>query len=730
MACSMAPFRWSWFPFQSCAFGRRRPAKPMVCGRCATGPLAPQSWRMLMDGEKVMYHTSRSLLEVGMGDECALCALLLPWTDTRVDRTTDSEVEFTLNVTREEEDNGPSPKDAPRLRIEASSSAVWDEYCLYASPDDPAASEIITRRPLVQVDSTEAYKLALKQLNECIANHGSCPKPGPTPLPNRVIDCKDPSKPRLIITSGISSPYIALSYVWGSDASHITLLSNFDSYIAGIDPHIIPQTIRDAITVTHGLGMRYLWVDAFCIIQDSSEDKNTELVRMGQIYRDAYLTIIASSAAHANAGILHSRPMPEYYATHPRLPFHCRDGCVGTVSVFTAGKPDYEPMKEPVDHRAWCLQERLLSPRKLVYATDTLEYHCQTATVPVNNSIKWWGTERLNSLSFSLSDADITNKVAEWEEEDWGILQMEWVFVMSSYTRRSLTQKMDKLVAFAGAAEQFDRIWHTHSGRYIAGLWEKHLPRDLLWLREPWEFGWCDDPLRPRPQEYLAPSWSWASVEGHVRVKPPVDCDDDACEVLECDVTLMDERLPYGRVSGGRLKIRAAMVPAPCIISHESLGWYYKLLVPTEELRTQMTTVPPPSPNEGIIVGRSSTKEEGRVSTMQIVVRQEHMRGGLLAVVEGTDVERSLLTPVGTILLAFDSTERVPPDRAWAIVIYREDVGAHIHTEGLLVTDVDEGSFRRIGYWLYQVDRKGSDTVEENIPWLHPDTKKCSIELI
>lgn len=74
-------------------------------------------------------------------------------------------------------------------------------------------------------------------------------------------------------------------------------------------------------------------MDAFCIIQDSSEDRDTELIHMGSIYRDAYLTIIASSAAHGNTGILHDRHMPGYYATHPRLPFHCRDGHVGTVSV-------------------------------------------------------------------------------------------------------------------------------------------------------------------------------------------------------------------------------------------------------------------------------------------------------------------------------------------------------------------------------------------------------------
>ncbi|THU89040.1 HET-domain-containing protein, partial [Dendrothele bispora CBS 962.96] len=394
-------------------------------------------------------------------------------------------------------------------------------------------------------------------MNECISKHSNCPRPSLTPLPTRVIDCEDPSKPHLFITQGILSPYAALSYVWGSDTSHITLTSNFDTYVDDIDPSIIPKTIRDAITVTHGLGMRYLWVDAFCIIQDSNEDKNRELIRMGQIYRDAYITIIASCASRGNAGILHDRPIPASYATHPRLPFYCKDGRLGTVSVSTDSPPSNEQMKEPVNHRAWCLQERLLSPRKLIYATDSLQYQCQTDTIAVNNSLNQQAVEKLNNLCFSLSDTEIPDKMVSWMDQDWGTLQMEWVLVVSDYTRRSLTQKTDKLPAFAGIAEQFARIWHTRSGQYFAGLWEKHLLRDLLWFREPWSFGWLDDQPRPRPKVYLAPSWSWASVAGHVRVQPPVDCPNNVCEILECKVTLMDERQPYGEVSSGWLKLSA-----------------------------------------------------------------------------------------------------------------------------------------------------------------------------
>ncbi|OJT13281.1 hypothetical protein TRAPUB_10174 [Trametes pubescens] len=644
-----------------------------------------------MDGEKLLYRITPADMEAGKGVGCTLCALLQDCVDGIVPKSSESaELDFVLKVRRERKESeasGPSPKTAPRLRIRpVDRPSLVTEYYLYTAPSDPAARDIITRPPLSRIDSTEAYQHTLARLDECIASHNNCPKPRETPLPTRVIDCMDPSKPRLLMTAGTLAPYLALSYVWGSNASHVTLESNIDKYLVGIDTSVIPRTIQDAITVTHKLGMRYLWVDAFCIIQNSTEDKNHELARMGQIYHDAYLTIVAASSAHGNAGILQDRPIPTHYATHPHLPYHCRDGRVGSISVFTDGIPDGRIQREPVDFRAWCFQERLLSPRKLIYATDALEYHCQTDFVSVNNSLKWGGYVKLNKLVFGLSDDEIRSRVAQWIDEDWGELQMEWVLTVSNYSSRALTQKTDKLVAFAGVAEQFNRLWHASAGRYVAGLWEKHLSRDLLWLRESSYQDWLDDPLHPRPQVYLAPSWSWASVEGRVRVQPPVlysGDDVEVCDVLKCDVTLMDERQPYGRVTAGRLEIRAARVPIPSILWDDTSEQHYELVVPTEELRARITTA---LPQDGIVVGKFRARGTGEDSTSsQITVRREHMQSELLAVVDSTEFEDSLLTSVGRAFIAFDGPESGAPGRAWFVSIYQLNNENIIYTEGLIV---------------------------------------------
>ncbi|KAI0710548.1 hypothetical protein C8Q76DRAFT_737799 [Earliella scabrosa] len=151
---------------------------------------------------------------------------------------------------------------------------------------------------------------------------------------------------------------------------------------------------------------------------------------------------------------------------------------------------------------------------------------------------------------------------------------MLWGLVVSNYTRRLLTQKTDKLLAFAAVAEQFDRIWQPewHPGRYVAGLWERFLPRDLLWYRELARNEWLDDELRPRlaGEDYAAPTWAWPSVDGHVITRTGTSPDSnggavDTCVVLACDVALLDQRLPYGRVSEGHLKLRTVLVPA-CVI--------------------------------------------------------------------------------------------------------------------------------------------------------------------
>lgn len=594
--------------------------------------------------------------------------------------------------------------------------------------------------------------LALNCLNDCLANHEICDKPRRSRLPTRVIDCAVPAQPRLVSSEVLEdpwAPYITLSYVWGKGSSHVTTQANLETYKVSIELDRIPQTIQDAITVTHSLGMRFLWVDAFCIVQDSPEDKTKELVNMGNIYRDAYFTIIASSASEGRSGFLQDRVLPP----HTRLPFYSRDGRLGTVCIGKRSEtlPDSSAGREPVDRRAWCLQEWLLSPRKLLFTSDTLRYHCQTVARPVENSLRTIRTVQSFTLDHAflpLDRAALANPalVALSAEERFARQCALWGLVVANYTQRLLSWETDKLVAFAAVAEQFDRIWEypTRSGRYIAGCREGFLPRDLLWQGQPRPRDWDTDALSARAKEYIVPSWTWASVQGHVVVQtgvayPAGECIRDICDVVECGVDLMDQRLPYGRVTGGYLKAHAVIAPAWFMVkppggptSQSDDDNYHRLFLPTEKLRSQMCL--DASSIDQIITAGNITFEGSPIATpITVPSSLTHEGVRLLAISRGRLAEDStLLQRVGHCEIYPDSTECVAAENSWLMLVNRGDPLGRVTAEGLLVTKagaVDPIAFRRLGSFSMTVELS-SEVRPDSIPWLVPDAVTRVITLV
>lgn len=128
-----------------------------------------------------------------------------------------------------------------------------------------------------------------------------------------------------------------------------------------------------------------------------------------------------------------------------------------------------------------------------------------------------------------------------------------WGKVVQDYTNRQVSVGSDKLNAISGIADDFQR--YLGGSRYLAGLWEHSLPRDLLWKRSQ------GTPLpRPIPKEpsINAPSWSWASING--RVDPGLYFKRSAvfnCEIIDCQVQPKDQNAPFGETASGSLKLRA-----------------------------------------------------------------------------------------------------------------------------------------------------------------------------
>jgi hypothetical protein len=156
---------------------------------------------------------------------------------------------------------------------------------------------------LPEPGSQTQMELIREWLQDCDSGHSdyNCPShSSDTVLPTRVLDVGEKGGPfslRLYRTKKHErGRYATLSHRWGDPAQHrkfCTYHCNIPSLSDEIVFDELPKTFQDAVTVTRGIGIRYLWIDSLCIIQHhegcsrgcgQSEDWANESPKMGQYY--------------------------------------------------------------------------------------------------------------------------------------------------------------------------------------------------------------------------------------------------------------------------------------------------------------------------------------------------------------------------------------------------------------------------------------------------------------
>lgn len=302
----------------------------------------------------------------------------------------------------------------------------------------------------------------------------------------------------------------------------------------------LPKTFQDAITFVRRIGVRYIWIDSICIVQDDSADWQRESAKMASIYANSFLTVAATKSADSKEGCFAVIPnrqrshkmtrldgigMP--YTIHSRPTVRHTDNIDGKI-LF------------PIAYRAWCYQEQVLSPRLLHFN------YCE---------LKWECMEKKScecSISDGFSHAKISHARALTAGPDIHSINDEWRHMVAEYMQLSLTYESDRLPALSGLAKQ---ILPTRNGRYLAGLWEDSFFEDMMWFLTE------RDSMRSwRPKVWRAPSWSWASIEGRIthRIFPIKNIH---CTISEVKVTPAGYD-PTGAVAWGKLVILGILVPA------------------------------------------------------------------------------------------------------------------------------------------------------------------------
>lgn len=387
--------------------------------------------------------------------------------------------------------------------IEASEPASWSE-------DDSEAWSTEEYDSDCEVEANATTGIVRKDMSHSVENIS-----GPF-LPTRLLDlfplpAHTPDFIRLVDSVHLEKVrYAALSYCWGNfKPTVLTTKANLDSHQQNIKLSALPQCLRDAVTVARSLEIRYLWIDALCIIQGDADDWARESSTMCQLFQSAYITIAAAASESFDQGFLSRRPFQAFNidfssTLHPQT--------VGKITLSTIPDPDVgrkwaytlEIALEGCkwDTRGWVWQEQKLSKRLLVFGKQMIHFKCDHHARSENG------------------DKVLSDPPSQGHRGTWS----KW---LTNYTKKNFTFLQDKLPAISGLAKQIDQNSIMRGGgpaQYLAGIWycsERRKPQkgsgwqhQLLWsldapdqsFQEMSEQFECTD-----PRTYTAPSWSWAS---------------------------------------------------------------------------------------------------------------------------------------------------------------------------------------------------------------------------
>ena len=396
--------------------------------------------------------------------------------------------------------------------------------------------------PVTDASGSVAVHQARTWLEECRKTHKKCGEKTVPYLPARVIDIgiiEDNSTLRLhVVGKADRGEYATLSYCWGQAQSITTTTRTIPLWTQRLPIAGLSQTIKDAITTTRFLGLRYLWVDALCIIQDSLEDKSAQITAMGGIYKNATVTIAAGTADFLQ---------PRQLLKSCQLPFYVSDEVQGSVTL-TTDLMENTMYRSRLDSRGWTFQESLLSSRILTYDDRGVFWSCCTMSAPHT------------FLSPGAADIKLPARVPSIQRFQRMNVKKEqielWQFMVREYSGWNLTFYKDRLPAIAGIAAHLKTVWND---TYLAGMWRRTLIHQLGW--------YLKNPGKNLAFPYRAPSWSWVSSEGEVRFE---DIWTPNVLLIGVKVDPRFKAAPMGQVKSGRLTLLAAIFDNETLIKRLS----------------------------------------------------------------------------------------------------------------------------------------------------------------
>lgn len=412
-------------------------------------------------------------------------------------------------------------------------------------------------------------------LQQCCSDHKGCPsRQQDAPLPKRVVDVGGTGAggveiaPFLFVSDDVTPTrgrYAALSHCWGGHIDVVLTKGKLEDFQHRLPVDSLARNFQDALHICRELGVRYLWVDSLCIIQDSRDDWTAESSKMASIYSNAFVTISAISSPGSSAGIFGETNAAD--TRDPSLsrgvPLRLSSESEEVVYALPAQSEDPEDLaslyhEAPLALRAWTLQESILSPRIIFYGKDQIYWRCFAGFQSADGVPDGFQFPDNRDIRLASALQGFSKIAIRPPRNRWGLGQDkgDHYDLVEQYTSRNLTVASDKLPAFSGLAE---RIHSSLGGEHLAGLFTEDFHQGLLWTTrrnsdnidiKTAKDGGDGNILN----QYRAPSWSWASKDGKVDFKGNFMTDVSPRQKLrlrDSHIRYRDARHPYGEVLPG-----------------------------------------------------------------------------------------------------------------------------------------------------------------------------------
>ena len=238
---------------------------------------------------------------------------------------------------------------------------------------------------------------------------------------------------------------------------------------------------------------------------------------MQEVYANSLLNIVALGSSSSTRGCFVDRPPG---AVKNRITLQWKDEHDLQYKLCRWNHWEQSIDKLNIHSRGWVFQERLLSPRFLHFGNSQVFWEC----------FAMCACESMPKGLPDYADSKIKGLLAHVKP---GITDLRWLFeqwhtVISLYSKCELTKCQDKLIALSGVAMVFA---HAIDDDYLAGLWRKSLHLSLDWQ--------VTHQIRESPPTYVAPSWSWASVQSFVKFWSWVSDEETQylCKILHAETT-------------------------------------------------------------------------------------------------------------------------------------------------------------------------------------------------